>query len=335
MSASIPSNINIPGNFSSAGFEGLGNFSGGLQGQEMPKWLTDHLGKYGLSIGEDGMVKFDSSVTKNSLGEAGSTLLDDLSAKFADDGKGGGFDLKELLNSGDFSKMLEAYQAGDWASLGGSGFSFGNSDLPGEQQNLSVPTEATGRPEGDTRSAEEIIAANPALANLGDQKDIKRDQLKERFGDWTADNPDPEARADAAYNAAKVLNWIDSSNNREGGYRGPGDGDIQGITSSGDARHGTEAGNLKDFAEQGYGALKADHRLDQTNDKHVRLDGSNKDNFEKFMDDVGQALGPLLQMFSFIPGMQIASGALGAFGSDGMFSTSKRGTSYQNMPIRF
>ena len=35
---------------------------------------------------------------------------------------------------------------------------------------------------------------------------------------------------------------------------GQGDGNIEGITKDGDARHGTEAGMVKDFAEKGYGA---------------------------------------------------------------------------------
>ncbi|CAM9275230.1 unnamed protein product, partial [Ectocarpus sp. 12 AP-2014] len=152
-----------------------------------------------------------------------------------------------------------------------------------------------GRPPGDTRTAEEIIDDNPVLKNLGDQKDIKRDLLKEQCGDWTSDNTDPESRADAAYNMAKVLNWIDGSNDSDGNSRGLADGDIQGITSSGDARHGTEAGKLKDFAEQGFGVFSDDQRLDKTNDKQVRKDGSNKDNFEHFVDQVGEIFSPVLQ----------------------------------------
>ncbi|MCF5167318.1 hypothetical protein GIW45_25515 [Pseudomonas congelans] len=44
-----------------------------------------------------------------------------------------------------------------------------------EKDTSTKPTEATGRPAGDTRSAEEIIKANPILANLGTQKDINRE----------------------------------------------------------------------------------------------------------------------------------------------------------------
>jgi len=40
--------------------------------------------------------------------------------------------------------------------------------------------------------------------------------------------------------------------------------------------------------------LKKDHRLDTTNDTHVKKDGSNKDNFQWFCGEAGKAL-------SFIP----------------------------------
>ncbi|WP_437881020.1 hypothetical protein [Pseudomonas sp. LRF_L74] len=154
------------------------------------------------------------------------------------------------------------------------------------------PTEATGRPKGDTRSAEEIIDANPILKNLGDQKDINREGAYKQLGDWTEKNKDPQSRADAAYNAAKVLNWIDSSEGADGQDRSEvsGKGDLYGITKDGDARHGTPAGNWKDFTEKGYSALKDDHRLDKTKDTHVRADGTNKDNFQWFAGEVGKKL---------------------------------------------
>jgi hypothetical protein len=157
----------------------------------------------------------------------------------------------------------------------------------GEKDLISVPTGNTGRPPGDNRSAEDIINDNPVLKNLGNEKDIKREDLKKQCGDWTDANPDPKSRADAAYNMSKVLNWIDSSKNRDGGDRGQGDGDLH--LKGKEARHGTEAGNLKDFAEKGYGALKADHQLDQTKDSHVRLDGSSRSNFQNFLGKVGKA----------------------------------------------
>ncbi|RMP20509.1 hypothetical protein ALQ27_01237, partial [Pseudomonas syringae pv. delphinii] len=156
------------------------------------------------------------------------------------------------------------------------------------------PTEATGRPKGDTRTAEQIIDANPILKQLGNQKDIKRTEAYARIGDWTDKNTDPKSRADAAFNAAKVLNWINSSDQADGAARQcSGDSNLEGITHDGDARHGTEAGNWKDFVEKGYSALKGDHRLDKTSDSHVRADGSNKDNVQAFAGELGKKLWPL------------------------------------------
>ena len=101
-----------------------------------------------------------------------------------------------------------------------------------------------------------------------------------QLGDWTINNPDRDARADAAYNAGKVLNWIDSSLDYDGRSRGgqANNGDLEGITRCGDARHGTPAGMWKDFTEQGYSALRDDHRLDTTQDRHVSPTGANYDN---------------------------------------------------------
>jgi hypothetical protein len=155
------------------------------------------------------------------------------------------------------------------------------SQASSEKDTSTKPTEASGRPAGDNRSAEDIIKANPILANLGSQKDINRDGAYKQLGNWTEDNKDPEARADAAYNAAKVLNYIDSSSAANNKSRGAlaQNGDLEGITKDGEARHGTPAGNWKDFTEQGYNALKDDHKLDKTNDAWVKGNGSNRDNF--------------------------------------------------------
>lgn len=163
------------------------------------------------------------------------------------------------------------------------------------------PTEEnlTGRPPGDNRSAEQIIDENPVLKNLGNQKDIKREQLKERFGDWTDANKDPKSRADAAYNMACVLNSIKGLNARDGSERKEisANDKIEGITRDGDARHGTEAGVLKDIAEQGLKMLPENKQLPQTNDTHVRPDGTNKDNFQWGMGEFGKILSniPILK----------------------------------------
>lgn len=167
-----------------------------------------------------------------------------------------------------------------------------------EQDVRRKPEFATGRPPGDTRTAEQIIEDNPILKNLGHQKDINRKSAYLMVGDWTSNNKDPQARADAAFNAARVLNYIDTSLSANGEHRGKAhdNGDLEGITSSGDARRGTPAGMWKDFTEQGYTALRDDHRLDATNDSHVRGNGTNKDNLQWASGEAGKRTW-------FIPGL--------------------------------
>lgn len=177
----------------------------------------------------------------------------------------------------------------------------GDSVRTSEKDTSVRPTEENlkGRPPGDNRSAEQIIDENPVLKNLGNQKDIKREQLKERFGDWTDANKDPKSRADAAYNMACVLNSIKGLNARDGSERKEisANDKIEGITKDGDARHGTEAGVLKDIAEQGLKMLPENKQLPQTNDTHVRKDGTNKDNFQWGMGEFGKILSniPILK----------------------------------------
>lgn len=202
---------------------------------------------------------------------------------------------QQLLRLIGLQSLLQGSQA-DMSAM------FGDQGVSETEKDTSIPptdNSLQGRPPGDTRSAQEIIDANPVLQNLGDQKDIKRGELKQRFGDWTEDNPDPASRADAAYNMARVLNSIKGLNNREGGSRGDlaNNGKIDGITKGGDARHGTEAGVLKDIAEQGLKALPSNGNLPQTKDSHVRLDGTNKDNFQWAMSEFGKALSniPILK----------------------------------------
>ncbi|MFB1484611.1 hypothetical protein [Corallococcus sp. RDP092CA] len=159
-----------------------------------------------------------------------------------------------------------------------------------------VPSANDKRPAGDTRSAAQIVDDTPVLKNLGRQKDIKFEQLCKQTGvDPKLDLKDPKQNADGVYRLAKVLEFIDSAKASTGGDRsnkvqgGVGDGNIEGITKDGDARHGTEAGMLKDFAEKGYSFL-GEHQLPTTNDTHVKADGSNKDNFQWFAGEAGKAL---------------------------------------------
>lgn len=190
------------------------------------------------------------------------------------------------------------------------------------------PVEGETRPAGDKRSADQIINDNPVLKNLGNQKDIQQDKLKERCGDWTANNKDPKSRADAAWKMAHVLNWIDNSKTAHGkDIKEAGNGDITGITKSGDARHGTEAGLLKDFGDKGYPAIKDDQRLDTTKDSHVREDGTNKDNFQWAVGQAGKVLKYIVPgLGNVMVGMGESKGGLGGMikgGFDGVVKTWK------------
>jgi hypothetical protein len=172
-----------------------------------------------------------------------------------------------------------------------------------ESSGSGAPGPKDTRPQGDNRSAAEIVNDSPVLAKLGRQKDIKFDQLCKQTGvDPKLDLKDPKQNPDAVYRLSKVLEFIDSSKASNGGERsnkvqnGQGDGNIEGITKDGDARHGTEAGMLKDFAEKGYSTLGTEHQLPTTNDTHVKADGSNKDNFQWFAGEAGKHLW-------FLPGV--------------------------------
>ncbi|KOC91410.1 hypothetical protein NG42_05975 [Winslowiella iniecta] len=205
--------------------------------------------------------------------------------------------LQSMAGDNSSGELLEATAQPEQSASGGSPLTAESSGDPirSSERDLTVkPTEDNlkGRPAGDNRSADEIIDANPVLKNLGNQKDIKRDQLKERFGDWTADNKDPKSRADAAYNMACVLNSIKGLNGSDGSERTEisANDKIEGITKDGDARHGTEAGVLKDIAEQGLKMLPDNKNLPETNDTHVRKDGTNKDNFQWGMGEIGKVL---------------------------------------------
>ena len=206
-------------------------------------------------------------------------------------------------------------------------------EAPAAQEGPHIPSADDKRPAGDTRSASDIVKDSPALAHLGRQKDIKFEQLCKQTGvDPKLDIKDSKQNPDAVYRLAKVLEFIDSSKSANGGERsgkvqvGNGDGNIEGITKDGDARHGTEAGVVKDFAEQGYSSLGADHQLPTTNDSHVKEDGSNKDNFQWFAGEAGKNLWFLPGVSNVLTGIgNSEGGALGAIkgGLGGMVQTWK------------
>ena len=174
-------------------------------------------------------------------------------------------------------------------------------------------------------SAQSIVDGNPTLKNLGNQSGVK-DNLKKQCGDWDDPAKSPQERADAAQRASNVVSWVKGAKDRDGDVR-PADvtknGKIEGFTKDGDARHGTEAGLLQDFGKYGYGHLKADQRLDQTNDGHVKKNGTNMDNAEyighKILDGLSKAfnfIGDLIKnTLGKIPGLGKVFSALGELGA--------------------
>lgn len=108
------------------------------------------------------------------------------------------------------------------------------------------------RPKGDERSAQDIINDNPLLKNLGNQSGAK-DALKERVGDFEND-------PDAAYRAVQVLDHIEQldENGNRLASKDINNEKIDGFTSSGEARHGTEAGRLQDFGKYGFDSLRGE-----------------------------------------------------------------------------
>lgn len=152
-------------------------------------------------------------------------------------------------------------EAGRLQDFGRQGFS----NLKGELKELTRPdddpkvreqAEALGikweRPEGDDRSAQDIINDNALLKNLGNQSSVK-DMLKEQVGDFEND-------PDAAYRATQVLEHIETLNGEGDKIAGKdvGNGRVDGFTKSGEAKNGTEAGRLQDFGKQGFSALKGE-----------------------------------------------------------------------------
>ncbi|WP_156103085.1 hypothetical protein [Erwinia sp. 9145] len=181
--------------------------------------------------------------------------------------------------------------------------------MPKDEKDTSVPPSSSTlfkNMDGDNRSADQIINDNPVLKNLGNQKDIKQDKLKEQFGDWTSANPDEKSRALAAKNMSYFLNGVKGLSNREGGDRGDihNNGKIEGLTKDGDARHGTEAAIVKDVAEQGLDKMfPKDGKLTQTNDKMVNLNGTNKSGFQGVMLTLGKIFAFFPPLSNFMTGM--------------------------------
>ncbi|EJN02102.1 type III effector HrpK domain-containing protein [Phyllobacterium sp. YR531] len=123
-------------------------------------------------------------------------------------------------------------------------------------------------PEGDNRSAEDIINDNPLLKNLGNQSGVK-DKLRDRVGDFEHDR-------DAAYRAVQVLEHIEKFDGDGKAQEGKnvGNDEINGFTNSGEAKHGTEAGRLQDFGKYGFENLKGElpEKLNPKDNKEARAE---------------------------------------------------------------
>lgn len=109
------------------------------------------------------------------------------------------------------------------------------------------------RPEGDNRSARDIIDQNPSLKNLSNEQ---KDDLKKYVGDYEKD-------PDAAYRADQVIKHIeeyDSDGNKIKNKDAIGDSKIDGYFKGkggkNEANPNTEAGRLQDFGKEGYKSLK-------------------------------------------------------------------------------
>lgn len=110
-------------------------------------------------------------------------------------------------------------------------------------------------PSHDQRTAQQIIDDNPLLKSVGGRGDREeaKNNLIAQVGDYTKD-------PDAAFRACQVLEHIETydANGDRLASNDIGNDYIDGYTSSNDARHGSEAGRLKDFGKFGFSNLKAE-----------------------------------------------------------------------------
>ncbi|WP_136682543.1 hypothetical protein [Falsirhodobacter xinxiangensis] len=168
----------------------------------------------------------------------------------------GNGEINGFRKSGEADNGTEAGRLQDFGKYGFSHLKgeIGSAEGAGDDKDAKARAEALGihwvRPEGDTRSAEEIINGDPLLKNLGNQSDVK-DMLKEQVGDFETD-------ADAAFRASQVLKHIETYDATGNSTGNTSDGKINGFTKSGEAENNTEAGRLQDFGKYGFKALKGE-----------------------------------------------------------------------------
>lgn len=128
-----------------------------------------------------------------------------------------------------------------------------------EQNQVRQMTGPTGRPAGDHRSAERIIEQSPVLSHFLEGRDHLSvgDDLERQVGDWTEANPDPESRANAAYDLDKVLRFIDNLDDRKLNASHTRNGAIDGFSDSGySTQDNSEARLFSQFSQKGYEVLR-------------------------------------------------------------------------------
>jgi len=128
-----------------------------------------------------------------------------------------------------------------------------------EQQQVREMTGPMGRPAGDHRSADRIIEQSPVMQHFLDNRDHDHvlDELKMQVGDWTTANPEPAARANAAYDLDKVLRFLDNLDDRHLNASHSRNGQIDGFCCNSHSTHdNSEASQLQAFSRKGYAALR-------------------------------------------------------------------------------
>ncbi len=128
-----------------------------------------------------------------------------------------------------------------------------------EQKQVRQMTGPVGRPAGDHRSADRIFEQSPVLKQFLDSRDHYDvgDELKMQVGDWSTVNPDPDARANAAYDLDKVLRFIDNLDDRPLNGSHSRNGKIDGFFNDGyNILPHSEASVLKAFSQKGYEVLR-------------------------------------------------------------------------------
>jgi hypothetical protein len=128
-----------------------------------------------------------------------------------------------------------------------------------ERKQIREMTAPMARLAGDHRSADRIIEQSLVASRfLNSHAHVPLvDELMMQVGDWTEANPDPQSRADAAYNLDKVLRFIDNLDDRVLNGSLGRNGKIDGLFNAGyTLQDNSEASVLMEFARKGYSVLR-------------------------------------------------------------------------------